>query len=73
MGKRIANHLLSNLDIHPVLIDIGASGARPEIWEDIARHSIYVGFDPDDRYLQEVENCPYYREIMVDEALTDDE
>lgn len=73
MGKRIANHLLSNLDIHPVLIDIGASGARPEIWEDIARHSIYVGFDPDDRYLQEVENGPYYREIMVDEALTDDE
>ena len=56
MGRRIVNNLLSKLDIHPVLIDIGASGARSEIWEGIARHSIYVGFDSDDRDLQEVRN-----------------
>lgn len=73
MGRRIINTLLSKLDIHPVLIDIGASGARPEIWEGIARHSIYVGFDPDDRDLQEVRNGRYYREIIVNKALTDDE
>jgi hypothetical protein len=73
MGRRIVNTLLSKLDIHPVLIDVGASGTRPEIWEAIARHSIYVGFDPDDRDLQEVRNGRYYREIIVNKALTDDE
>ena len=73
MRSKVVNHLLSKLDIHPVLIDIGASGAPPEIWEEIAQHSIYVGFDPDLRDLHEVSDSPFYKEIIVNEAITSGE
>jgi len=61
--------LVSKLDIHPILIDIGASGAPPAIWEEIAQHSIYVGFDPDKREIQEVSKGRFHKAIIVNEAI----
>jgi FkbM family methyltransferase len=61
------------LEIRPVLIDIGASGAPPRIWDEIAQESIYVAFDPDLRDIHEVPNGRFYRAITVNEAVTDSE
>lgn len=72
MINNTTNHLLSELDIHPVLIDIGASGAPPKIWDEIAQHSIYVGFDPDLRDLREVPDSRFYKAIIVNKAITSD-
>lgn len=73
MKSEVFNHLLSKLDIHPVLIDIGAAGGPPEIWERIAQHSIYVGFDPDLREIREVPKGRFYKAIIVNEAITSEE
>ena len=62
--------VLSALNIQPILVDIGASGAPPEVWEPIARHAIYVGFDPDRRELHDVPEGHYARSIIVNEAVT---
>lgn len=70
--NNITNHLLSELDLHPVLIDIGASCAPPKIWEEIAQHSIYVGFDPDLRDLHEVPDSHFYKATIVNKAITSD-
>jgi hypothetical protein len=39
------------LNITPVLVDVGASGQPPEIWNDLAENSISIGFDPNLRHL----------------------
>jgi methyltransferase FkbM-like protein len=66
------DQLLSKLDRRPVLIDIGAAVAPPEIWQPIASHSVYVGFDPDPREMQPPMNHPYYKAVIVNEAVTHD-
>jgi len=66
----VINNLLLELDIHPVLIDVGASGTTPEIWNSIAQHSIYVGFDPDLREIQELSGDIFHRSVIVNEAIT---
>ena len=55
----------------PVLIDIGASGSPPGLWEGIASHSIYVGFDPDSRDLNDVSDGLFLRSLIINRALTD--
>jgi len=72
MRSEVFNHLLEKLDIHPVLIDVGASGAPPEIWQRIAQLSIYVGFDPDLREIQEMQEVRFYKAIILNEAVTSD-
>ncbi len=67
------DRLLSDLDIHPVLIDIGASGAPPAIWDSIAPHSIYVGFDPDLRDMHEIPESRFHRAVIVNEATSSGE
>jgi hypothetical protein len=62
--------ILSALDIHPILIDIGASGAPPEIWDQIARYSTYVGFDPDLREISEIPDSRFQRAVIVNEAIS---
>jgi hypothetical protein len=69
MNKEI-DKILTTLSIQPVLMDIGASGAPPKVWEPIARHSIYVGFDPDRRELHDVAEGQYARSIIINEAVT---
>lgn len=73
MMSNAMNHLITELDIHPVLIDIGASGAPPKIWEEIAQHSVYVGFDPDLREIHEAPESRFYKAIIVNKAVTSDE
>jgi hypothetical protein len=56
--------------MQPVLVDIGASGAPPKVWEPIAQRSIYVGFDPDRRELHDVAEGQYARSIIINKAVT---
>jgi hypothetical protein len=65
-------HLLTALNIHPVLVDIGASGQAPAIWKPIARHSIYVGFDPDLREIRELPPGTFYKGFVLNRAVTSD-
>src|SRR5262245_12093760 len=62
--------LLSQLDASPVLLDIGASGAPPAIWDSIAEHSTYVGFDPDLREMKDIARGRYRRTVIVNSAVT---
>jgi FkbM family methyltransferase len=71
MRETIEN-LLTSHGIHPVLVDVGASGTPPEIWDGIAHHSIYVGFDPDLREIQELRDSIFRKRTIVNEAITDD-
>jgi FkbM family methyltransferase len=73
MKERVLRHLLSNLDIHPVLVDIGASGGPPEIWGIIAQHSVYVGLDPDPREMYKECETRFHKAVIVAEAITNDE
>ena len=70
--RQVSDDLLSTLHIHPVLVDVGASGSTPEIWEPIARHSVYVGFDPDRRDIQEIPAGHFYKAWIVNRAVTSD-
>ena len=38
----------------PVLVDVGAAGFVQPQWRPLARHSVYVGFDPDNREMEHV-------------------
>jgi hypothetical protein len=51
------------------LLDIGASGAPPQIWDAIAARSIYIGFDPDSREMREISNGQFHKAIIVNEAV----
>src|SRR3989449_10620500 len=66
------DQLLSKLDRRPVLLDIGAAVAPPEVWRPIAPHSVYVGFDPDLREMQTRTDHPYHQAVIVNEAVTGD-
>lgn len=63
--------LLRKAAIHPVLIDIGASGGTFEIWDAIAPESVYVGFDPDQREIREIRDGKFHRAVMVNKAVVD--
>jgi FkbM family methyltransferase len=62
--------LLRDLDVRPVLIDVGASGEPPAIWSEIAPQSIYVGFDPDLREIHEDRSSRFHRSVIINEAVT---
>ncbi|HLH29736.1 MAG TPA: FkbM family methyltransferase [Terriglobia bacterium] len=63
--------VLTKSGLHPVLVDVGASGDPPAIWKAIAKQSTYVGFDPDLREMKEGEG-EFYKQIIVNEAITSD-
>jgi Methyltransferase FkbM domain len=62
--------LLRDLKIKPVLMDVGASGAPPPIWTEIAAQSLYIGFDPDLREIHEDKVAGFHRSIILNEAVT---
>jgi len=62
--------LLTDADIQPVLVDVGASGAPPPIWDPLARHAIYVGFDPDARDMHPELARRYHQVHIIDRAIT---
>lgn len=70
--ETLLGNLLREHDIHPVLIDVGASGEPPEIWRSIAEFSTYVGFDPDSREIKHDAVRGYRSGIVINKALTAD-
>src|SRR5215207_3012440 len=58
--------------IHPVLVDIGAAGGAPEMWQSIASESIYVGFDPDLRDMTDSVGGEFHRRFILNKAVTTD-
>ena len=69
-AHELAASVLSARQLYPVLVDVGASGATPAVWDPIARQSIYVGFDPDSRDLREIRDGRFHRATIVNEAVT---
>jgi FkbM family methyltransferase len=61
--------LLKELDIVPVLVDVGASGDGPEIWREIAPASVYIGFDPDLREIRTIADGEYAKATIVNSAV----
>jgi hypothetical protein len=62
--------LLTELDLHPVLVDVGASGAPPSLWKPISSRSVYVGFDPDLRQMQELSKGQFYKSFVINKAVS---
>jgi hypothetical protein len=58
-----------SLGLHPVLMDIGASGEVPEVWAPIAPESVYIGFDPDLRELSETAASRFLTRHVVNAAV----
>jgi FkbM family methyltransferase len=61
--------LVTELDLHPVLVDVGASGSPPTLWNKISPHSIYVGFDPDLREMSEPSEGTFHKSFVVNKAV----
>ncbi len=70
--NNVISNLLSDLNICPVLLDVGASGKPPKIWQDIAKYSVYVGFDPDLREMYESNSNGFYKSVVVNKAITNE-
>jgi hypothetical protein len=68
--KTEIDKILATFSIQPILMDIGASGDPPNIWNPIACKSIYIGFDPDRRELHDVTKGKYARSIIINAAVT---
>ena len=64
--------LISSGKLHPILVDIGAAGGAPEIWQPIAPQSIYVGFDPDLRDMTDSVGGEFHRRFILNKAVTSD-
>lgn len=65
------SELLGILEIHPVLVDVGASLEPPSIWQSLSKSAVYVGFDPDEREMHDIANGAFHRTIIVNKAITD--
>lgn len=61
--------LLQQLGVQPVLVDVGAAGAPPAVWEPIAPQSVYVGFDPEPAGNETAALARYARAIRIERAV----
>jgi hypothetical protein len=68
--QQIIDQLLTAGQIEPVLVDVGASGGTPKIWQPIRAHSTYVGFDPDTREMRRPQESEFRRFCIVNEVIT---
>lgn len=64
--------LFARCSIEPVLIDIGASGGTPRIWQPIRSHSTYIGFDGDTREIHHPQEDEFRHARFVHEVITAD-
>jgi hypothetical protein len=62
--------LLRQLEVQPVLVDVGAAGAPPAVWEPIAPQSVYVGFDPAPAGNEITALARYARAIRIERAVS---
>jgi FkbM family methyltransferase len=68
----VLEHFLRNGGHHPVLVDVGASGASPGLWQPLAKHAVRVAFDPDLREMKQENDGQWYRSTILNEAITPD-
>ncbi len=54
-----------------ILVDIGASGDPPPIWQELAFFASYIGFDPDARELNEANHYGFQDFKLVKKIVTD--
>ncbi|MAE65758.1 MAG: hypothetical protein CMJ18_15930 [Phycisphaeraceae bacterium] len=66
------DRLIETFGLRPVLVDVGASGHPPVTWSAIARHSTYVGFDPDRRELRDEARGDFARYVLVNQSVSAD-
>jgi hypothetical protein len=64
------DRLLTDLDIHPVLMEVGGAAHPNEVWDPIARHSTYVGVGPDATSLAPVHRDKFFRTCLIEEVVT---
>lgn len=69
---KIVNDLLAAHSIHPILVDVGASGQPPEIWTPLAKQALYVGFDPDRRDISELSGGNFWQSKIINQAVIGD-
>lgn len=70
MSSGNLGELLRTWALHPVLVDVGASGGAPELWQPIAPESVYIGFDADRRELVHLKDGTFHRSWILNRALT---
>lgn len=68
----VVDHLLVSHAIEPILVDVGASGGSPRIWQPIRAHSTYVGFDGDTRELRHPQEAEFRHACFAHEVITGD-
>ncbi len=75
MALHNTSKILELNNLHPVFLDIGASGKPQDILDPISRQSIYIGFDPDTRDTQDSRPTQYWKSFIINKAIvtTDDE
>src|SRR5437762_10574565 len=66
------DQLLNSRSIEPTLVDIGASGGTPRIWQPIKQHSHYIGFDPDSREIRELHGAGFKTATIINEVVSAD-
>ncbi len=72
MRSPVIEGLLRTESIRPVLVDLGASGEAPSVWQAIARQAVYIGFDPDRRELRSAAASSFATTHIVPCAVTAD-
>lgn len=70
--QKVIKELLAAGQIHPVLLDVGASGEPHPIWQPIASQSVYVGFDADDRAIDPTHYTGFHSSRIVPKAVSPD-
>ena len=68
----VIDQLLASHGIEPVLVDVGASGGSPRIWEKLRSYSTYVGFDGDTRELKHPQEAEFRHACFAHEVITSD-
>ncbi|HRJ40478.1 MAG: hypothetical protein KJZ86_02615 [Caldilineaceae bacterium] len=70
--ERVLQQVLAANQLHPVLLDVGASGEPHPIWRPIATQSVYVGFDADDRAIDPARYAGFYSGRIVPKSVSPD-
>lgn len=65
----IVDQLFERFEIHPVLVEVGALGQSPLVWNEIAHHAIYVGLGPDAKRRNSECRTQFYRKELLEDVI----
>lgn len=68
----VIDELLAAHGIEPILVDVGASGGTPRVWQPIRSHATYVGFDGDTREVHHAQEDEFKHACFAHEVITCD-